>query len=104
MHFSGRWNTGDAHRVALTSRETETRPGTDPGTGFLAVDVIEMAVRPICILNRLDAWLLDEINYPRGNSGEAGGLSVRTGALNFTASLSHTRIEWQDLGVPRTPD
>lgn len=22
--------------VALTSRETETRPGTDPGTGFLS--------------------------------------------------------------------
>lgn len=32
MHFSG---CGAV--VALTSRETETRPGTDPGTGFLGV-------------------------------------------------------------------
>lgn len=31
MHFSG-------CGVALTSRETETRPGTDPGTGFLELD------------------------------------------------------------------
>lgn len=33
---------GEGSGVVLTSRETETRPGTDPGTGFLA-DVIKMA-------------------------------------------------------------